>query len=85
VPLEAELYHPEIIYKRIPTQRAIKAVYNGNYTTSDRAWYVLLDYAKKNNLEVTGLPLEVFYNNPNLGGDALNWKAEIFMPLKVSR
>jgi len=79
---ETNPYHPEIIYKRIPSRPAIKAVYNGNYTTSDRAWYVLLDYAKQNNLEVTGLPVELFYNNPNMGGDELNWKAEIYMPLK---
>lgn len=74
--------HPEIIYKELPAQQAIKAIYNGNYTTSDRAWYALLSYARKNNLEVTGLPVEFFFNNPNFGGDALNWKAEVFMPLK---
>jgi len=41
-----------------------------------------MDYAEKNNLEVTGHPLEFFYNNPNMGGNELNWKAEIFMPLQ---
>ena len=82
---EVDLYHPQILYKRLPSQAAIKAVYNGNYTTSDRAWYVLLDYARKNDLEVTGLPVELFYNNPNMGGDELNWKAEIYMPLENAR
>jgi len=74
--------HPELKYKTINVKKAIKAVYNGNYITSDRAWYALMNYAEKNNLEVTGHALEFFYNNPNMGGDELKWKAEIFMPLK---
>ena len=71
----------EIRYLELAPRRALMAEYNGNYITSDRAWYALMDYAEKNNFEVTALPLEVFYNNPTLGGDALKWKAEIYMPL----
>jgi effector-binding domain-containing protein len=74
--------HPEIQYKRIFPKRAIKATYNGNYITSDRAWYALLDYAEREGLEVEETPVEVFYNNPNMGGDALQWKAEIYLPLR---
>ena len=73
---------PGIEYKRIFPKRAIKAVYNGNYITSDRAWYALLDYAERNGLEVEDTPVEVFYNNPNLGGNALTWKAEVYLPLR---
>lgn len=75
--------HPELSYRTLYGKKAIKAIYNGNYISSDRAWYALLDYAKKNNIEVSELPVEVFYNNPNMGGNTLNWKAEIFMPLKA--
>lgn len=71
----------QIKYKRIFEQPAIKAVYNGNYITSDRAWYALLDYAKKNNIEVEETPIEIFFNNPNMGGDELNWNADIYMPI----
>ncbi|MDC8002998.1 GyrI-like domain-containing protein [Aureisphaera galaxeae] len=74
--------HPEIRYKRIFSKKALKATYNGNYITSDRAWYALEEYAEANNIEVDLTPLEVFYNNPNMGGDELNWKAEIFLPIK---
>ena len=74
--------YPGIEYKRIFPKPAIKAVYNGNYITSDRAWYALLDYAARNGLEVEDTPVEVFYNNPNMGGNALTWKAEIYLPLK---
>ena len=72
----------DIKYKRIFAKKALKAVYNGNYITSDRAWYRLIDYAKSNNIAVDSKPIEVFFNNPNLGGNELAWKAEIYLPLK---
>jgi effector-binding domain-containing protein len=72
----------EIKYRRIFSKRALKAEYNGNYITSDRAWYALLDYAKNHNIEVEPTPIEVFYSNPNFGGNELPWKAEIYMPIK---
>ncbi len=74
--------HDLIKYKEFEGEKALKAIYNGNYITSDRAWYALIDYAKKNNIEIENLPVEIFYNNPNLGGDELKWKAEVFMPIK---
>jgi len=74
--------HPLIKYKQIASKPSLKAIYNGNYITSDRAWYALLDYAKKIDEEVTSLPIEVFHNNPNMGGDELFWKAEVYLPLK---
>ena len=72
----------DIKYKRIYKKKALKATYNGNYITSDRAWYALLDYANANNIAVDATPVEVFFNNPNVGGDELNWKAEIYLPIK---
>lgn len=73
--------HPEIKYKRIFSKKALKAIYNGNYITSDRAWYALMDYAKRNGIAVEPKPIEIFYNNPNMGGDELRWKAEIYLPM----
>ena len=72
----------DIKYKRLFEKEAIHAVYNGNYITSDRAWYALLEYAKKNNIDVENQPIEIFYNNPNMGGNELDWKADIYLPLK---
>jgi effector-binding domain-containing protein len=74
--------HKIIKYKQFEGKKAIKAIYNGNYITSDRAWYALIDYANKKNIETVQLPIEVFYNNPNMGGDALKWKAEVYLPIK---
>lgn len=74
--------HPGLLYKYLPPMKSIKATFNGNYVESDRAWYTLIQHAKKNGLKVTGLPIEIFHNNPNMGGDELQWTAEIYMPLK---
>ena len=74
----------DVVYKEFIGMKSLKAIYNGNYMTSDRAWYTLLDYAKKNAIEVDKKPIEFFFNNPNMGGDAFRWKAEIYMPLSDS-
>jgi effector-binding domain-containing protein len=71
-----------ISIKEFPSKRSIKAIYNGNYITSDRAWYALEQYAKTNNIEVDMHPIEVFHNNPNMGGDELKWKTEVYLPIK---
>ncbi len=73
---------PRIEYKQYNGVKALKALYNGNYITSDRAWYALLNYAENHDIVVAKKPLEVFYSNPNFGGDELQWKAEIFIPIK---
>ncbi len=74
--------HPDLRYKQFNSRNTLMAIYNGNYITSDRAWYALLDYSEKNDIEVTGLPVEIFHSNPNMGGDGLNWTAEIYLPIK---
>lgn len=73
--------HPEIAFKKIESKKALKARYNGNYITSDRAWYALRNYAMKNDIKIENKPIEVFWNNPNMGGDELQWTAEVFMPV----
>jgi effector-binding domain-containing protein len=74
--------HPEIKYKKIESQNSIKAIYHGNYISSDRAWYQLLQYAKNNNLTLKQTPIEVYHNNPIYGRDDRNWKTEIYMPIE---
>ena len=71
-----------IKFKKVGAKKALKAKYNGNYKTSDRGWYFLYEYAKKRGLAFKPTPIEYFYNNPNYGGDELNWKAEVYLPLE---
>ena len=73
---------PLIKYKDFKGVKGLKAIYNGNYITSDRAWYALLGWAKNQGVEVIEKPIEIFHSNPNFGGNELEWKAEVFMPLK---
>ena len=71
-----------IFYKGFEKQLTLKAEFRGNYITSDRAWYSLVHYAEKNGYEINGLPIEYFLDNPNLGMNEKNWKAEIYLPIK---
>ena len=71
-----------VSFKTFTGQKSLKAIYNGNYITSDRAWYALLDYAEANTILVKPTPIEFFFNNPNFGDDALRWKTEVFLPLE---
>jgi effector-binding domain-containing protein len=66
----------------IQKHQALKATFYGNYSISDQAWIALYQYAKRKNIDIELTPIEIYYNNPMLGGDDKKWKAEIFMPLK---
>jgi effector-binding domain-containing protein len=70
-------------FKTIPAQKGLKATYYGNFRTSDRAWFALLDYAKKHDIKLKNTPLEHFLNNPFNGGNELEWKTEIIIPFDV--
>lgn len=74
-------YNEEIKYDKISPKPAIKAIYNGNYKTSDRGWFGLFEYAKRHNIEINNNPVELYHNNPFYGGDELKWAAEIYMPI----
>lgn len=74
--------HPSIKFKKLDGKKSIKATYHGNYISSDRAWYALLDYAEQNSIEIDKTPVEVFHNNPMQGGDDRLWKTEVYMPIK---
>lgn len=74
--------HKFIKYDTLKSKKALKAIYHGNYKTSDRGWFTLYEFAKRHNLEVENKPVEIFYNNPFYGGNELEWKAEIYLPIK---
>lgn len=74
-------FNEEIKYDKIKADLALKAIYNGNYKTSDRAWFGLYEYAKRHHIDINDCPVEFFQSNPFYGGDELKWKAEIYMPL----
>jgi effector-binding domain-containing protein len=71
-------------YDLLSSKKSLKAIYNGNYMTSDRGWFALQEYAKRHNIPIDLNPIEIFKNSPFDGGDELKWKAEIYMPIKTN-
>ncbi|MDD5150300.1 MAG: GyrI-like domain-containing protein [Flavobacterium sp.] len=72
----------DVKFKTIPAKKGLQATYFGNFRTSDRAWFALLDYAKKNDIKLGNKPLEHFLDNPFNGGNELEWKTEIIIPFE---
>ena len=70
----------KVKFKTIPAMKGLQATYFGNYRTSDRAWFTLLDYAKRNNIKLQNTVLEHFLANPFLGGNELEWETKIIIP-----
>lgn len=71
---------PRIKFKQTSSTNALKVIFNGNYRISYQAWYYLRAYAEEKGLDVTGLPTEIFYNDPHSGGNDLLWRADVLMP-----
>lgn len=67
-------------FKTLPAIKGLKATYYGNFRTSDRAWFTLLDYAAKHNLKLENKVLEHFLANPFNGGNELEWETKIIIP-----
>jgi effector-binding domain-containing protein len=70
----------KVKFKTIVSVKGLGATYYGNYRTSDRAWYSILDFAKKNKIKTQYKVLEHFFANPFNGGNELDWKTEIIIP-----
>jgi effector-binding domain-containing protein len=69
-----------IKFKTIPALKGLKATYFGNFRTSDRAWFAIMDYAKKHNIALENKVLEHFLSNPFNGGEELQWETKIIIP-----
>ena len=72
----------EVKIDKLTSKKALKAVYNGNFITSDKGWFLLHEYAKRNNIHIDAKPVEFFYDNPFMGGNELEWKTEVYMPIE---
>ncbi len=79
-PLTKAIADANVKFKTIPSLKGLKATYYGNFRTSDRAWFALMDYAKKNDLKIKNIALEHFLANPFNGGEELEWETQIIMP-----
>lgn len=68
-------------FKTLKAIKGLQATYYGNFRTSDRAWFTLLDYAQKQGIDLAHQPLEHFLANPFNGGDELSWETKIIIPI----
>jgi hypothetical protein len=71
-----------VTFKTFVSKKALKAKFNGNYITSDRAWYELINEAQRGGYKIVGLPIEYFHDNPNLGLNEKQWKADVYLPVE---
>lgn len=72
----------KVKFRQIASSSSLKAIFNGNYRLSHKAWFDLLHAADERNLKTNGLPLEIFFNNPNVESTpSSSWKAKIFLPI----
>ena len=67
-------------FKSIPPKKGLKVSYFGNFRTSDRGWFAILDYAKKRDLKLDLRPIENYMANPFNGGVELEWETKIMIP-----
>ncbi len=75
-----EINDKEIKFKTLPVIKGLKASYFGNFRTSDKAWFALMDYAKRHNYKLENKVLEHFLANPFNGGDELKWETKVIIP-----
>lgn len=68
-------------FKTLKAIKGLQATYYGNFRTSDRAWFTLLDYAQKQGIDLAHQPLEHFLANPFNGGNELSWETKIIIPI----
>ena len=71
-----------INFKHTEEFKGLKAIFNGNYRLTDRAWYELIDHAESLGLDYEMRPYEVYRNDPHSGGNDLEWVSEVYLPVK---
>jgi len=71
--------HPEIKFMTVDSMNAIETDFYGNYSITDITWYNLAEEAKRLGYRSNRKLIEVYYNDPHLGGNELEWKAEIYL------
>tara|TARA_R100000935_G_scaffold58595_1_gene96429 strand:+ start:1941 stop:2858 length:918 start_codon:yes stop_codon:yes gene_type:complete len=73
----------EIQLKHLQSTKSLFAVFNGNYRQSHLAWLDLYEKARRENIAINPLPLEIYFDNPMNGMESAEWRADIYMPLSV--
>ena len=73
--------NPSILYAEKERFKALQILFNGNYNKSHVAWYAYEDYFEHINENKEVLPIEVYQNDPQQGGDEMRWETKVLVPL----
>lgn len=73
---------PLVKFKTVPALKAMHVPFYGNYRISDISWYQLLAHAQLKEIEVEQLPVEIYRNDPHMGGNELEWRADVMLPYR---
>lgn len=74
--------HPKIKFMTVEDMDAVKTDFYGNYSITDISWHNLAEEAKKLGYRTNHKLIEIYYNDPHLGGNELEWKAEIYLGIE---
>ena len=74
--------HPKIKFMTVDSMEAVKTDFYGNYSITDISWHNLTEEAKELGYRSNNKLIEVYYNDPHIGGNELEWKAEIYLGIE---
>ena len=60
---------------------ALKTILLGSYDNGEEPHNAIADYAKENDIEITGVPWEVYLVGPGTEEDPTKWVTEIYYPI----
>lgn len=74
--------HSTFKFREVEDMEALKTDFFGNYGLTEITWYGLADKAAKSAYKLNNKIIEVYFNDPHLGGNELEWKAEIYLGIE---
>lgn len=72
----------EIKFKEIPESKVLVASHFGHFNSVETTYKALKEYIAKKNIEVTGIPWEMYMTDPMKEPDQNKWETKIFFPIQ---
>lgn len=66
----------------LPSVKAMKVDYYGNYPGTEQAHYFMDEWAKQNNVTIIGAPWEEYVTDPTMEPDTSKWLTRIYYPIE---
>ncbi|MFZ0489248.1 MAG: hypothetical protein WAM00_03315 [Salegentibacter sp.] len=70
--------------KHFDSSSSLFAIFRGNYRLSHFAWFDLYEKARRENRQITALPMEIYHDNPMMGSKEDMWRADVYLPLRTN-